>query len=75
MQSSAACNNTNTIQYRTNYHNARNSSFLAKLLALTSSYWLQIENYFIKCLIFDIVYILSYPSVSELILNGTISTW
>ena len=37
--------------------------FVAKLLALTSSYWLQIKNYFVKCLILDIVYILCYPTI------------
>jgi len=36
--------------------------FVPKLVALTSSYWLQIKNHFVKCLIFNIVYILSYPT-------------
>jgi len=33
------------------------------LLALTSSYWLQIKNHFVKCLILNIVYIISYWTV------------
>jgi len=37
--------------------------FVAKLLALTSLYWLQTKTYFVKCLIFNIVYILSYPTI------------